>query len=64
MEKLVKNGYIKMIAIDINDFESIIIDERNTNCSCDVDNFRRKYENQPNVKCIYIHMDDNFVLIL
>lgn len=53
-----------MIAIDINDFESTIIDERNTNCSCDVDNFRMKYENQPNVKCIYVHMDDNFILIL
>lgn len=37
MERLVKNGYVKMIAIDVSDLESKIIDERNTNFLCDIE---------------------------
>ena len=42
MERLVKTGYVKMIAIDVSDLESKIVDERNTNFLCDIhmdDNF-------------------------
>ena len=60
MERLVTDGYIKMIAIDIHDLESTIVDERNTNYLCDVENFQRKYDKNQNVKCIYLHMDNNF----
>lgn len=34
MERLVKTGYVKMIAIDVHDLESKILDERNTNFLC------------------------------
>ena len=60
MERLVKNGYVKMIAIDVNDLESKIIDERNTNFLCDIENFQKKYSSSHTIKCVYIHMDDNY----
>ena len=34
MERLVKTGYVKMIAIDVSDLESKIVDERNTTTRC------------------------------
>ena len=40
MERLVKTGYVKMIAIDVHDLESKILDERNTNFLCDIENFQ------------------------
>lgn len=60
MERLVKNGYVKMIATDVNDLESKIIDERNTNFLCDIENFQKKYSSSHTIKCVYIHMDDNY----
>lgn len=60
MERLVKNGYVKMIAIDVNDLESKIVDERNTNFLCDIENFQKKYSKHSTVKCVYIHMEDNY----
>ena len=60
VERLVKNGYVKMIAIDVNDLESKIIDERNTNFLCDIENFQKKYSSLHTIKCVYIHMDDNY----
>ena len=60
MERLVKTGYVKMIAIDVHDLESKILDERNTNFLCDIENFQNKYSNISTVKCVYIHMDDNY----
>ncbi len=60
MERLVKNGYVKMIAIDVNDLESKIVDERNTNFLCDIENFQKKYSSLHTIKCVYIHMDDNY----
>ena len=60
MERLVKTGYVKMIAIDVHDLESKIVDERNTNFLCDIENFQNKYSNISTVKCVYIHMDDNY----
>lgn len=60
MERLVKNGYVKMIAIDVHDLESKIIDERNTNFLCDIENFQKNYSSSSTVKCVYIRMDDNY----
>lgn len=54
MERLVKTGYVKMIAIDVHDLESKIVDERNTNFLCDIENFQNKYSNISTVKCVYI----------
>lgn len=59
MERLVKNGYVKMIAIDVSDLESKIIDERNTNFLCDIESFQQKYTSHASIKCVYIHMDYN-----
>lgn len=60
MERLVKTGYVKMIAIDVSDLESKIVDERNTNFLCDIENFHEKYSKTPTTRCVYIHMDDNY----
>lgn len=60
MERLVNNGYVKMIAIDIHDLESRIVDERNTNYLCDIENFQKKYSKNSTIKCVYIHMDNNY----
>ncbi|WP_024854812.1 hypothetical protein [Mediterraneibacter gnavus] len=60
MERLVKTGYVKMIAIYVHDLESKIVDERNTNFLCDIENFQNKYSSISTVKCAYIHMDDNY----
>lgn len=60
MERLVKTGYVKMIAIDVHDLESKILDERNTNFLCEIENFQNKYSIIPTIKCVYIHMDDNY----
>lgn len=60
MERFVADGYVKMIAIDVNDLESKIVDERNTNYLCDIEHFQEKYSKQHNVKCVYIHMDSNY----
>ncbi len=60
MERLVKTGYVKMIAIDVSDLESKIVDERNTNFLCDIEKFQQKYSATSTTRCVYIHMDDNF----
>ena len=60
MERLVKTGYVKMIAINIHDLESTIIDEKNTNFLCDIEKFQKQYIDSCRVKCVYIHMDDNY----
>ena len=54
MERLVKTGHVKMIAIDVSDLESKIVDERNTNFLCDIENFQEKYSKTPTIKCVYI----------
>jgi len=60
MERLVTDGYVKMLAINVGDIESSLIDERNTNYLCDIEYFQEKYNKQRNVKCVYIHMDNNY----
>lgn len=56
MERLVKNGYVKMIAIDVHDLESKIVDERNTNFLCDIENFQKKiFQRIYNKVCIYMY---------
>lgn len=59
MGRLAESGYFKMIAIDVSDLESKIVDERHTNFLCDVENFYKKYSNEPEIRCVYIHIDDN-----
>lgn len=39
-----------MIAIDVHDLESKIVDERNTNFLCDIENFQNKYSSTANNK--------------
>lgn len=49
-----------MIAIDVHDLESKIVDERNTNFLCDIENFQKKYSKKSTIKCVYIQMDNNY----
>ena len=59
MERYVVNGYVKMIAISIDDFESKIIDEKNTNFIQDIETFQKKYSNKNHIKCMFLHMIGN-----
>lgn len=56
MERYVITGYVKMIAISLDDFESEIIDEHNTNYIQDIETFREKYGNKDYIKCMFIHV--------
>lgn len=56
MEKIVNDGYIKMLALDIGHLETRIIMEKNTNFQNEVDEFRKKYENLSNSIVMMIHM--------
>lgn len=58
-KKLVQNGYIKLIAINVGHLESTIEDEKNTNSQEDIDNFKEKYSNCPWIKCFVFHILDD-----
>ena len=59
---IVKNGYIKMLALLLSDLDTKIIDERHTNDISDVKTFKENYDDKPNVKVFLIHMDNQYDL--
>lgn len=62
MERIVQTGYVKMIAISISDLESEIVDEKNTNYLQDVETFQQRYRTVDNIKCMFLHMDNNYTI--
>lgn len=59
MEKVVQNGYIKLLALSIGHLETEIIMEKNTNDQYDIDKFKEKYGNIKSIIIFIIHMDYN-----
>lgn len=58
----IKNGYIKMLALYLSDWETKIIDERHTNCTDDMNIFKEKYANHDCIKVIFIYMESDCTL--
>ena len=56
-DRVVSNGYIKLLALSIGHLETEIIMERNTNSQYDIDAFKEKYGNIKSVIIFVIHMD-------
>ena len=62
-DRVVSNGYIKLLALNIGHLETEIIMERNTNSQHDIDSFKEKYGNIKSVIIFVIHMDyDNDIM--
>ena len=59
MNKVVKEGYIKLLALDIGHLETTIIMESNTNYQYDIDEFKEVYGCMKNVVIFIIHMNWN-----
>ena len=62
-DKVVNEGYIKLLALSVSHLMTEIIMEKNTNCKDDIDAFREKYGNIKSIIIFIIHMDkcDNIV---
>ena len=56
-DKVVSNGYIKLLALSISHLETEIIMERNTNSHHDINSFKEKYGRIKSVIIFIIHMD-------
>lgn len=56
-DKVVENGYIKLLALSVGHLETEIVMEKNTNCQEDIDAFRDKYGNIKTIIMFVIHMD-------
>ena len=56
-EKVVTNGYIKLLALSISHLETEIIMERNTNNQQDIDSFKEKYGGIKNILIFVMHME-------
>ena len=65
-QKITDNGYIKLIAINVDHFESKIIDEKNVNYINDYDNFINKYSHRNGICCfsLYIQYKDGDIKII
>ena len=65
-QKIIDKGYIKLIAINIDHFESKIIDEKNVNYINDYDNFINKYSHRNGICCfsLYIQYKDGDIKII
>ena len=50
-DRVVSNGYINLLALNIGHLETEIIMERNTNSQHDIDSFKEKYGK---IKCVII----------
>ena len=62
-DKVVTDGYIKLLALSVGHIETEIVREKNTNKQEDIDAFREKYGNIKSIIIFIIHMDkcDNIV---
>ena len=56
-DKVVTDGYIKLLALSVGHLETEIIMEKNTNCQEDIDIFKEKYGNIKTIIIFIIHMD-------
>ena len=56
-DKVVTNGYIKLLALSISHLETEIIMEKNTNSQQDIDSFKDKYGDIKNILIFIIHME-------
>ena len=62
-DKVITDGYIKLLALSVGHIETEIVREKNTNKQEDIDAFREKYGNIKSIIIFIIHMDkcDNIV---
>ena len=56
--KVVTDGYIKLLALSVGHLETEIVMEKNTNCQEDIDAFREKYGNIKSIIIFIIHMEN------
>ena len=56
-DKVVNEGYIKLLALSVSHRMTEIIMEKNTNCQEDIDAFREKYGNIKTIIIFIIHME-------
>ena len=56
-DKVVSNGYIKLLALSVGHLETEIVMEQNTHRQEDIDAFRDKYGNIKTIIIFIIHMD-------
>ena len=55
--KVVSEGYIKLLALSVGHIETEIVREKNTNNQEDIDAFREKYGNIKTIIIFIIHME-------
>ena len=55
--KVVNDGYIKLLALSVGHIETEIVREKNTNNQEDIDAFREKYGNIKTIIIFIIHME-------
>ena len=55
--KVVTDGYIKLLALSVSHLMTEIIMEKNTNCQEDIEAFKEKYGNIKSIIIFIIHMD-------
>ena len=53
------HGYVKLLALSIDHFESRIIMERNTNSQADIDAFTDKYRTNSNIIVLVLYIEIN-----
>ena len=56
-DKVVFDGYIKLLALSVGHLETEIVMEKNTNSKEDIDAFREKYGNIKTIIIFIIHME-------
>ena len=56
-DKVVTNGYIKLLALSVGHIETEIVREKNTNNQEDIDAFREKYGNIKTIIIFIIHIN-------
>ena len=56
-DKVVSDGYIKLLALSVGHLETEIVMEKNTNSKEDIDAFREKYGNIKTIIIFIIHME-------
>ena len=57
IDKVVSEGYIKLLALSVGHIETEIVREKNTNNQEDIDAFREKYGNIKTIIIFIIHME-------
>ncbi len=55
--KVVTDGYVKLLALSVGHLETEIVMEKNTNSKEDIDAFREKYSNIKTIIIFIIHMN-------